>query len=50
MLFVKEEEVMDLSSLPIYDKINVDWDSPPIYNVYYDDELDEKVVTTTMKN
>lgn len=23
-LFVKEEEVMDLSSLPIYDKINVD--------------------------
>ena len=25
--------------MPIYDEINVDWDSTPIYNVYCDDEL-----------
>jgi hypothetical protein len=39
---LRKKRVMDRSFFCQYMMINVDWDSPPIYNVYCDDELDKE--------
>lgn len=45
-LFVEKE----WSSSPFYDEINCDWDSPPIYDFYFDDNYDVNYVINNESN